>query len=124
MTLTFNMLFFVLSVFAVVGLVQWVKSFAPNIISGWRIPLASLVLSFGIAFIAGGSINQIVINALIILAMVELAWSLIVKTVLNLIANIGGISSGIDAGSAKVLDTLSKVLPKEQTTDEGKPTVT
>ncbi len=114
MKLDFNILFYVLAAFSVVGVVQWLKSLAKNIIASWRVPLVSAIVSFAVAFAAGGAINQILINGVIVLAFVELGWSIIVKTVFNLIGKIGGSSVQLDAKTQNTLDTIAKVLPKEE----------
>lgn len=114
MNIRIDIMILVVSAFAVIGCIQWLKQLAPKVVSGWRVPVASLLLSFAVAVAVGGGWNQIAVNALVMLALVEMAWSLIVKTVLNLVGKIGGAApQQLDGSVSDVEKSLMKMLPSD-----------
>jgi len=118
-----NLLLLVLLAFAVIGVVQWLKAVVAAVKAKdgiWQ-PFAVLVLSMVVAVVAGGGWNQIGVNALVVLALVELAWKLIVKTALNAVSKIGGGESVTSGQLQSVVEKLGQYLPAtgESASDTG-----
>jgi hypothetical protein len=96
MKIDIDFLYLVLTAFAVIGLITWIKSLVTTIQSGgigWVYVCLNLVASFLVALSAlGGGFWQFFFTGWVILALVELGYQLIIKTVLGLIEKLAGVT--------------------------------
>ena len=88
MNIKIDFMYLVAAAFTVSGILEYVKSYAktaPVII--WQILLP--VICAGVAIAADGGVYQIITNALIILALSQLAYQAIIKSVKKAITKVG-----------------------------------
>ena len=93
MNLDFNLLTLVLEAFGVIGIVSWFKSMrdALKAKKGLGLVILSLVASVAVGFGANiGNLAGALTTSWILLAFVELGYTLIVRTVLNLVGKLAG----------------------------------
>jgi hypothetical protein len=108
--LSINILYLVMASFAVIGIIEWIKSLAAAIKAkdgSWKWPVSSFVFSFVVAVFGDGGIFQVLTNFVIILAINEIVgYNMIVKTVFALIDKL---TSGVPTvGRAEVVNILNE----------------
>jgi hypothetical protein len=101
--ITVNIAYLLMASFAVIGLVEWIKSLVQatkNFIKDkkqWSAlvwVIASFVLSFIVAWAGDGGVWQVLSNGLFILAINELVgYNIVIKTVFSLIDRVTGSSN-------------------------------
>jgi ABC-type sugar transport system permease subunit len=78
MGIQIDWVFLAAAAFGVVGALEYIKGFFPNVPSiAWRI--ISPLVCFGVCFVAGGTWQQIGINSILILAGCQLGYQAIIE---------------------------------------------
>jgi hypothetical protein len=131
MKVSIDIVYLVLAAFAVIGFITWLKNLYSSIkTKTWAaVGYSFLVLGSAIliAFAGGGEWSQIATTAFIVLALVELGYQIIVKTVLSMVTKLAGtdmsdavsdalaaaanIVQGAQADNASATVTVDKTTP-------------
>jgi hypothetical protein len=107
-----DILYLVLVSFAVIGIIEWIKSLVAVIKAkngSWKWPVASFIFSFVVAVFGDGGIFQVLTNFVVILAINEIiGYNMIVKTVFALIDNLTGgiVSASKDINLSTILNEV------------------
>ncbi len=89
MNITINWAYLIAAAFGVAGVMEYAKGFAPAAPSWlWRASLP--VACVGVALVGDGGIWQAATNAVIILAVSQLCYDLVIQTVRKLLEKTGG----------------------------------
>ena len=111
MQIKIDFMYLLVAAFAVIGVVQWTRGLIDAIKNkgNWQYSLMSLGISWIVAIAGDGGLYQVCTNALILLALVELCYQLIIKIVIGMLSNVLAKASGqpVDAITAQV----EKVMP-------------
>lgn len=115
MHIDIDFLYLVLAAFAVIGFLTWLKSLITAIGAGgtgWVYCSLNLVASFVVALSAlGGGFWQFFFTGWVILALVELGYQLIIKTVLGFVEKLSGVKPGENSTVGKVPETIKSPGP-------------
>lgn len=125
MKVSIDIVYLVLAAFAVIGFITWLKNLYGSIkTKTWAtVGYSFLVLGSAIliAFAGGGEWSQIATTAFIVLALVELGYQIIVKTVLSMVTKLAG--TDMSAAVSDALAAAANIVQGAQT-DNATATIT